>query len=88
MFDKFKRATKSIDSVAENAFAVTPSDANDLPSATRSVYVGTGGNLTCTLVGDDTAVTFHNVVGGTILPIRLKKVFANGTTAADIVGLS
>lgn len=87
MFDKFKRATKSIDSVAENAFAVTPSDANDLPTATRSAFIGTGGNLTCILVGDDTAVTFHNVVGGTILPIRLKKVLAAGTTAADIVGL-
>lgn len=87
MFDKFKKSTRSIDSVAECAFAITPSDASQLDTATRSIYVGTGGNITCTLVGDSAPVTFLNVVGGTILPIRLQNVLATGTTASDIVGL-
>ncbi len=87
MTDKFKRATKTIDSVAESSFDITPDDAVDLPTVTRSVYVGTGGNLTCTLVNDDTPVTFFNVVSGSILPFRLKAVKATGTTATDIRGL-
>lgn len=87
MFDKFQNATKTIDSVAESGFDITPNDAEDLPKATRSVYVGTGGDLTCTLVNDDSPVTFYNVVGGSILPFRLKAVKATGTTAADIRGL-
>lgn len=87
MFDKFKRATKTIDSVAESGFDITPNDGEDLPKATRSVYVGTGGDLTCILVADSSAVTFKNVVGGSILPIRVQRVLSNGTSAADIVGL-
>lgn len=87
MFDKFKNATKTIDSVAESGFEVTPNDTADLPNATRSVYVGTGGDLTCFLVGDSSAVTFKNVVGGSILPIRVKRVLSTGTSADDIVGL-
>lgn len=87
MTDKFKRATKTIDSVAESGFEITPDDAADLPTVTRSVYVGTGGNLTCILVNDDTPVTFFNAVSGGILPFRVKKVLATGTTAADIRGL-
>lgn len=88
MFDKFKNAQKGIDSVAERAADITPHDTNQLTTATRSVYIGTGGDLTVQLVGDSSPVTFRNVVSGSILPIRVQKVLATGTTAANLLGLS
>lgn len=67
------------------AVAVTPSDATDLGS-TRGLYIGVGGNLVVTML-DNTNVTFVAVPSGTILPIRVQKVRATGTTASSIVAL-
>ncbi|WP_276681463.1 spike base protein, RCAP_Rcc01079 family [Thalassolituus oleivorans] len=88
MFDKWKKATKTIDSVAESAFAITPSDANQLAIATRSLYIGTGGDLVVQLVEDTAPITFINVISGSILPIRVQKVLSTGTTATDLIGLN
>lgn len=50
----------------------------------RALFVGTGGDLTCTNAGG-TSVVFKNVANGTLLLIRTKDVSA--ATAADIVRL-
>lgn len=84
-FDKFRVFKTILDSPAESAFTITPSD-DDLETATRAVYVGTLGDLVVETISGDT-VTFANVPPGSILPIRCKKVKA-ATTAEDIVGLT
>lgn len=69
------------------AAAVTPSDSVDIATGiTRALYVGTAG----TLVVDtytNTSVTFVGVLGGTVLPIQVRRVRVTGTTATNIVAL-
>lgn len=68
-----------------NAFAITTSDAADLAQETRGIYVGTAGNIKVTTSNGDT-VTLPNLAAGIWHPLSVKKVFATGTTAIDIVG--
>lgn len=71
---------------ADYAAAVTPSDAVDLTKFARSLYIGTGGDLTV-LMPDGASVLFKAVIGGTILPVRIRRVLATGTTASNLVAL-
>lgn len=71
---------------AENALAVTPSDSSDLTGAPcRALYVGLGGNISLTVGGN--TLTFINVPGGSILPVRASRVQASSTTASNIIAL-
>lgn len=74
------------ESPASRAFAITPSDSTDLTTVTRSLYVGSGGNLSVILVGDTSAVTFTNIAAG-YHPLRIKRVRSTGSTATGLVGL-
>jgi hypothetical protein len=85
--DPFAKKIKTIDSVAEHAYAITPDDVDDLPRATRSVYVGGAGNISVVMASDDTTVAFINVAAGSVLPIRVKKVLSTDTTANNLVAL-
>lgn len=69
-----------------NGAAVTPDDSNDLAYVTRGIYVGTAGNLKVTLLNGD-AITFTSLAAGIIHPIRAKRIWTTGTTAANILGL-
>lgn len=80
---------------ATKAVEVTPNDAVNIPNPTSPdgvanagnvLYVGTGGDLVVTTVAGD-KVTFVNIQGGTFLPIQVVKVWATGTTAANIIAL-
>lgn len=71
---------------AASAAAVTPHDTNDLASETRMLYVGGAGAVKVDLVDTD-AVTFAAVPAGTVLPIRVTRVYSTGTTATSIVAL-
>lgn len=71
---------------ADNAAAVTPNDSTDLTNTARALYVGTGGDIKITTAGGDT-VTLNDVQGGSILPIRTKRVFSTGTTASNMVAI-
>lgn len=73
-------------SPAVKAAAVTKSDDTVL-SATRALYVGGSGDVAVIMVDDTTAVTFSAVPAGTILPLRVTKVMATNTSAANIVAL-
>ena len=87
MLDRFKRYRKTLDSVADNAQPVIPSDAEPLPEASRALYIGTGGDITLVLTADTNPVTLKNVPAGMLLPVRVKQVLATGTTASDLVAL-
>ena len=66
------------------AKAITPSDTAD--NTFSAIYVGGAGSVTVVMESGDT-VLFTAPPVGTILPIRVKKVNATGTTATLLVGL-
>ncbi len=70
---------------AVGASAIAPSDANTIP-VTRGIYVGTAGDLKADFVNGGT-VTLKGLAAGIVHPLRLTRVYATGTSAADIVGL-
>ena len=71
---------------ADHAFAVAPDDAAELAYATRALYIGGAGALKVDMLGGET-VTFATVPAGSMLAIRVKKVYATGTTATSLIGL-
>jgi hypothetical protein len=50
------------------------------------LFIGTGGNITITTIGGQT-VTLTNLADGVFIPIQVRRVFATGTTASDILAL-
>ncbi len=86
MSDKFAFEYKGGDNPATDAFHVTPDDTIVFPQPTRAIYVGTGGDVSIELIGGG-IVTLRGTLGGMIYPLRVQKILATGTTAADIVGL-
>jgi len=71
---------------ANHAETVVTSDAEDLATVTRGLWVGGAGNVAAVMLGGQT-VTFVGVQAGTLLPIRVKRVLATGTTATYMVGV-
>jgi len=86
MTDRFKDTSSGLSGPAFDAFAITPSDANDILEVTRALYIGGGGNITLITKGG-TQTTFAGVSAGAILPIRTSRVMATGTSATNIVGM-
>jgi hypothetical protein len=86
MTDTFKTFARSLTSPPENAAAIAPSDAADLGHVTRALYVGGGGDVAARLMGGGEAV-FRNLPSGSLIPIRVARVLAAGTTATDLIGL-
>jgi len=77
--DAYSTRRQELDSPASYAFQITPSQA-DLPTTIRGLYIGTSGNVFCRISGGNTThnsanVFFENVIGGTVLPVRLKGVY-------------
>lgn len=86
--DPYDRTADSLMSPAGDCFAIAPSDSNDLPRATKAIYVGQTGDIALVPVRGSTAVIFRNVPAGTILDVRVRAIKASGTTSGDIVGLT
>jgi hypothetical protein len=72
---------------SSSAFSITPDDDNDITYPIRALYVGTGGDLQVILQDDTAETLFANVLGGSCLPLQIKRVMASGTAASDLVGL-
>ncbi|WP_037079644.1 spike base protein, RCAP_Rcc01079 family [Neorhizobium vignae] len=86
MPDRFANTQASLSGPAASGFAITPGDSADLPETTRALYVGTGGHLSVRMLSGET-LTLSNVPAGGVLPLRVTRVFATGTTAVAITGL-
>jgi purine-nucleoside phosphorylase len=74
--------------LGDHAFAITPSDSEDLPTVARVIRVGTAGNLKVMTRASD-IVTIPNCYAGEIINyVRVKRVYAtvSGTAAASLVG--
>lgn len=71
---------------AGGGFSVIASDAADLPYWTRGIYVGTSGDVKVTTVTGQ-VLTFKALAAGIVHPICAARVWATGTSAADIIGV-
>jgi hypothetical protein len=86
MTDLFATHATVLDSPAQDGFAIAPSDGNDLAMVTRAIFVGSGGALKVTMLAGST-LTLDPVPAGMLLPLRVRRVHATGTTATALVGL-
>jgi hypothetical protein len=86
MPDRFQNTASSLSGPAFHAFAITPNDSTNFAETTRALFAGSAGNIAA-VMASGAEITFASVTAGTILPVRVNKVLASGTTARDIVGL-
>jgi len=73
-------------SSAAGGSVVVPSDTIALPRITRGVYVGGTGNVTV-VMADDSMLQFVAVPAGVVLPVRVKRINATGTSAVNMIAL-
>ncbi|WP_300009641.1 hypothetical protein [uncultured Roseobacter sp.] len=86
MLDYFLSFAKGLTSPADIIESVTPNDVADLQRATRAINVATTGVVrVTTTAGVTDEVT---IAAGIAFPIRATRVWATGTTATGIKGLS
>lgn len=86
MTERFSGRSEDVTAPIRRGFAITPSDATDLGAETRAIYVGSAGDVELVLASGD-AVSLAGVPGGALLPLRVTRVKASGTTAGLLVGL-
>lgn len=84
--DDFENHTAALISPAMDGLEVTPDDATDVTHVTRAIYVGGTGSIRVTLLSG-VVVTFNNVPSGSLLPLRVSRIHATGTSATSLVGL-
>ena len=73
-------------SSAAGAAAISPSDTTNLARVTRGVYIGGSGNVS-SLMADGSTVVFVGAQSGSVLPIRVQRINAAGTTATNLLAL-
>lgn len=83
---RYSGRADAISAPAQYGFAISPSDVADLAAETRGLWVGASGDLALVLASGD-EVTIAGAVGGSLLPLRVRRVKASGTTAAQLVGI-
>lgn len=85
MADPFSDSRSNLSDPFEHAAAVTPDNSNDIALSGRSLYIGVTGDVKVTTVKGDTVTFKAHPVG--YMPGRVRRVFATGTTATDILAL-
>jgi hypothetical protein len=83
---RYSGRADAISAPAQRGFAITPNDAADLAAETRGLWVGASGDLALVLASGD-EVVLAGAVGGSVLPLRIRRIKATGTTATQLVGL-
>ena len=69
------------------AESITPNDKNDLDVTGSKLFIGTGGDLKVDTI-DGQTITLKNIANGTLIDfVKVKKIYAKGTTARDIVSI-
>lgn len=88
MPDKFYKHYTQLDDPFDGGFAIAKNDATVLDQPTRGIYVGTAGDLHVMMASSaNTELTFTGLLAGTVYNIRVKKVYATGSTANNLIGL-
>lgn len=86
MADAFANRTRTPADPAVTLFDITPDDSTDLARMTLGLNVATQGRVHVTMA--DGSEGTLNVAPGQVLPVRIRRVWASGTTATGIVGLA
>ena len=84
--DMFAEYSPGLESPATRLVEIVPDDANDLAFMTRAISVESAGYVQVVTAGGDTGRVF--IAAGVPFPIRVRQIFATGTTAGGIVGLA
>lgn len=87
MTDRFNSRAEGLTAPARHGFDITPADGADLGELTRALYVGGAGNVTL-VMASGAEVTLAGLLAGSLLPLRVRRVKATGTTATALVGLA
>ncbi len=82
--DLYEGADGGLLGPAADGAAVTPSDTENLPVASKRLWIGGAGNVALVTV-NGTALFYTTVPAGTYLQVRAQQVKATGTTATDII---
>ena len=84
--DHFKDFVPGLSSPAHSIDVIVPDDAQDLTRATRAINVISSGLVRVTTTSGDVADVY--IAAGIAFPVRATRVWATGTTASGIRGLS
>lgn len=76
--------------ILRKAIAITPADGANLPEVVRALVCTGAGTVKMTLVGNDDAdaITLTLAANTLLEGLLIKKVFATGTSALGIYGLT
>lgn len=85
MANTFRDYTPGLESPPSHLTVVTPSDTDDLATASRALNVRQSGFVCVTTIGGDKGVLF--IAAGCTFPVRVRRVWNTGTTATGIVAL-
>ena len=83
--DTFAAADDTLTSPATDIEEVTPSDVADLAQLTKALNVATPGLVRVTTETGTISEIF--IAAGVVFPLRVRRVWATGTTATGIRGL-
>ena len=84
--DKFKGMAASPSLPATSIAEIVPNDDADLAEVTIALNVCTGGTVRVTASDGSIGDVFINA--GALFPLRVRRIWATGTTATGIRGLS
>lgn len=86
MSERYQGRADDITAPVRRGFAISASNSTDLAAEIRAIYVGGAGDLAAVLSSGD-EVSFVGLAGGTVLPVRVRRVKATGTSATYLLGL-
>lgn len=81
---RYSGRADAISAPAQGGFAITPSHVADLAAETRGLWVGA--SAICRWCSPR-ATRWFSPAPGSVLPLRVRRVKAAGTTATQLVGL-
>lgn len=85
MADKFSAHAESLSSPPAHLMSVTPDDGQDLPHVSRGLNVLVGGTVRVTSAQGETETLM--IAAGIVFPVRVRRIWATGTTATGIVAM-
>lgn len=84
--DKFSGVAAGLSAPACTIFSIQPNDGADLPIMTRAINVTKPGHVRVTMADGSTGTLF--LAAGNLAELRVRRVWATGTSAEGINGLS
>ena len=84
--DKYASTPDTLSTPATDVSEIVPDDGTDLPYLTKALNVATNGTVRITTEAGTTTDVF--VAAGVVFPLRVRRVWATGTTATGLRALT